>query len=237
MCPNCNEELAVTRNKILSDEIVRVLVSCPKCHKARLREAIPDDGKRLRQLSRQLEENLRKNATHVPDDPYPDGNMARENAVFQRGVRFFRDLFTKRNLSANVLLKKAILAAKCTDATRDALTLTFSASLRFTNTMVFRNPGWQGGKPIEWAKAAYWLPDVYNELNVLFAFRNRQKAILRGLKYANAELPKDRIEAHSLGELRQNGSHWMITGSSDGLPLPSESVDTIITDPPVRRQY
>ncbi len=163
-------------------------------------------------------------------------NMARENALFKRGITYFRDLFTKRNLIANGWLKKAILTTDFKDEIREFLGLAFSGSLRFTNNMVFRNEAWRGDKPLEWAKPAYWIPELSMETNVWSNFRSRLRPIGSAKKFSKNEI-KPQAKCVSIPDLlKETSAHEnqfaLVTGSSDKLPLPDASVDVIITDPP-----
>jgi putative DNA methylase len=230
------EEFTPLEAKRLRDVMIAIHVNCPRCKKKTTFKPTEDDKKLPDRCEQSYEDIVRAEGLKIPDEAIPDMNMARENALFKRGITHFRDLFTKRNLIANGRLKKAILAADYKDEIRNFLGLAFSGSLRFTNNMVFRVQGWQSGKPVEWAKPAYWLQDVFIEQNVATAYLNRQNAIRRALKYTKSEIKPSAKHTTMPNLLKQTSAQqnqfMLITGSADNLPLPDASVDVIITDPP-----
>ena len=230
------ERFSPLQAKRLDDVMIAIHVDCARCGKKSTFAPTEDDKKLACKWEQDYDDIVHSEGLKIPDEAIPDMNMARENALFKRGIMHFRDLFTKRNLIANGRLKKAILGGGFKDDIRDFLGLAFSGSLRFTNNMVFRVQGWQSGKPVEWAKPAYWLQDVFIEQNVAGAFLNRQNAIRRALKYTKSEIKpsaKHTTPANLLeGTSTQENEFALITGSSDKLPLPDASVDVVITDPP-----
>lgn len=230
------EEFSPLSAKRLDDVMIAIHVNCSHCGEKTIFAPTEDDHKLAHKLHKSYNEIVRKDGLKIPEEAIPDMNMARENALFKRGITHFRDLFTKRNLIANGRLKKTILGGGFKDEIREFLGLAFSGSLRFTNNMVFRVKGWQSGNPVEWAKPAYWLQDIFIEQNVANAFLNRQNAISRALKYTKNEI-KPNAKHTKISDLlketsTQENQFALITGSSDKLPIPDSSVDEIITDPP-----
>jgi len=230
------EEFSPLAANRLADVMISVHLKCPRCEKKSTFAPSDDDHKLARKWDQSYDDIVRSEGLKIPDEAIPDMNMARENALFKRAITHFRDLFTRRNLIANGRLKKAILAAGFNDEIRYFLGLAFSGSLRFTNNMVFRVQGWQSGNPIEWAKPAYWLQDVFIEQNVAASYLNRQNAIRRALKYTKSEIKPSAKHTTIPNLLKETSAQQnqfvLVTGSSDKLPLPDASVDVIITDPP-----
>ena len=230
------EEFSPLEAKRLPDVMIAVHVNCRRCEKKSTFAPSEDDQKLARKWEQSYDDILRTEALKIPAEGIPDMNMARENALFKRGITHFRDLFTKRNLIASGRLKKAILAADFKDEIRDFLGLAFSGSLRFTNNMVFRNESWRGDKPLEWAKPAYWIPELSMETNVWRYFRDRLRPIAGAKKFSKNEIKpsaKPTTMPNLLKETSaQENQFMLITASSDRLPLPDASVDVIITDPP-----
>jgi len=230
------EEFSPLEAKRLPDVMIAIHVNCPRCGKKTIFKPTEDDKKLADRWEQTYEDIVRAEGLKIPDEAIPDMNMARENALFKRAITHFRDLFTKRNLIANGHLKKAILAAGFKDEIRDFLGLAFSGSLRFTNNMVFRNEAWRGDKPLEWAKPAYWIPELSMETNVWLHFRDRLRPIGTAKKFSKNEIKpsaKHTTIPNLLKETSEQENQFVvITGSSDNLPLPDASVDVIITDPP-----
>ena len=229
-CKGCKTPLQPMKAIRKAPMMINVFVSCPDCKNKGIK--LPDEYDVA--LAQKIESEFDKLSAHykqlIPDDPFPDGDLEKDHSLFKKGIRRFSDLFTKRNLLANAMVKAAIVTSK-----NLFLWHTFSASLRFTNRMVFRREGWQGGKPIEWAGHAYWLPEVSIEQNVLTCFRNRSRAIPRGKRETQAELGEYSREANNWDDLAVeagNDSFWLLTQSAHELPMPDQMVDVIITDPP-----
>ncbi|MFZ3323728.1 MAG: DNA methyltransferase [Usitatibacter sp.] len=168
----------------------------------------------------------------IPRDKIPDCNMQRESALFKKGITSFRQLFSARDLLALGRLRALIL--KRDDEVREWLLFAFSSTLRYTNRMVTRNPAWRGNRPLEWAKPGFWLPAVYLEVNVFEEFRRRCSAISSGKKDTQKGLIGNPDESRAIESIlgSSSPSFYVETRSSTRMPLPNESIDAIITDPP-----
>lgn len=171
----------------------------------------------------------------IPDDEIPlNWDRTNEDKLIEKGVERFSDLFTERNFSLNVVVFNKILALKgrIDDDIVDCLYFAFSSSLRYTNKMSRVTENWENGNPTAMDKHAYWLPNVYIEANVIEKFDDRFKAILKGLSYTDENIP-DGSNMLSIEELIEgHRGYTVINQSSANLPLPDQSVDAIITDPP-----
>lgn len=232
-CGAC-KEVVKTSECVRSDNKVQLVhLNCQHCRTISEKIVNDFDTNLIIQIERRYDDMQSRGLLFIPSDDIPDADRQRDDALFQKGITKFMHLFTKRNLIANSMLKKSILDSSFSAIIKTDLMFGFSASLRFTNIMVFRNPGWQGGKPIEWAKHAYWIPDIFIEQNALGAFINRKNTLLRGWKYAKKELVGFNVQANTFRELEGKGNYFVLTSSADKLPeLPDNSVDMIITDPP-----
>jgi len=229
-CKGCKTPLQPLKAIRKAPMMINVFVSCPDCKNKGIKTPDEYDVALAQKIESEFDELREPYKQLIPDDPFPDGDRQRDDAIYQKGIRKFADLFTIRNLLANAMVKAAVVTSK-----NLFLWHTFSASLRFTNRMVFRQEGWQGGKPIEWAGHAYWLPEVSIEQNVLSCFRNRERAIPRGKRETQAELGEYSREANNWDDLAVevgNDSFWLLTQSAHELPMPDQMVDVIITDPP-----
>lgn len=166
------------------------------------------------------------------DFPVPD-NWDRwyEDCLPQKGVYYFSDLFSKRNYYINTVIFNKILSMPCS-AERDLLYFAFSSSLRYTNKMSRVTENWENGNPTCMDKHAYWLPNIYVECNVLEKLKERMNAVIKGLEYTNKAIPSRKKKADSFEELLGDKDYLILTRSSAMLPLPDESIDAVITDPP-----
>jgi len=227
-CPNCEQPLRSVHDAKCGEVPVAVSYSCDHCNSAGRKAGGPQDVGPWRGPATYRRTKGQTVRFRIPDEPFPDGNLQRENAIFDKGIRTFADFFTERNLLANGMLKCAILAADVGPAVRDTLLLCFSATLAWTSRMI--NDTGHG-----WQRSAYWLPDVYFEQNVWRMFEQRyhkgQSTVRRGVLWASDHMPR-RTEANSFRDLTSSATHWILRGSSHDIPLPDGSVDAIVTDPP-----
>lgn len=230
-CTRCNEPNRFSPRSDTSFELMRVLYSCKACGSEEVADATPADRAGAQSMRLRLA-NEEKAGLWLPDASIPDCNMQRESALHKKGITKFRQFFTDRHLLALGCLRRIIL--KAPPDHRDWLWLAFSSTLRYTNRMVTFNPAWRGNRPLEWAKPGYWLPSVHLEATPIEEFRRRCVAIIKGKADFQSKLEDEARERLTTGELLRNPAqaYFAECRSSTGLPLPDDSVDVIITDPP-----
>ena len=228
----CKAEWRPSECKRLDDVLINVHVVCSKCrHKGEF-PPTERDLELARSIAGSHKERIEQEGLWHPSLEMPDWWDLRR--PYNAHIKRFDQFFTPRNLFANAIIGTYIKAAKgrLNQSVRDLLGFVFSGSLRFTNKMVFRNKGWQGGNPIEWASSTYWLPEVFCEINPWRAWQNRSKAIKSGKEYSRKEVGRKYVMAESHEELLNAPTAFIWTGTSTRLPLPDDSVDAVITDPP-----
>ncbi len=237
-CSNkkCQAPVKAFECKKLKDQMLEVLVNCPHCGTREIRKATKDDNERATRIEKDYKDIVKQRNLKIPDDPFPDMNSVRENNLFGKGFKYFRDYFTPRQLIV-IGLVKDLLKKQIDSKVFNELLHIFSASLRFTNKMVFRASGWQGGNPIEWAGHIYWPPYIYNELNPLFPLKKRFKSLVSGKKQQEEDIDKfcqfPKIVKPWEDTSKGIATCWLLTQSSHDLPqIPSGSIDVVITDPP-----
>jgi len=258
VCPNCEENVILGRTKKIRpglfecnnkqcktriqpnkcerkpDIILTVMIDCKNCKKVIKRESIPDDIKRYKKILKDEKQYIKKEKIKIPNEKFPDMDRARDDNIFGKGIKYFKDMMTVRQRISLGLIKRYLPRNKEANEI-DALYHVFSASLRYVNKFVFQSSNWQSGKPIEWAGHNYWMPFCYFELNPLNPIKKKYKALINGkieqekfigeyCKFPKSRKPWDELE---------NGlTCWILTQSSHDIKLPDESVDAIITDPP-----
>jgi SAM-dependent methyltransferase len=79
---------------------------------------------------------------------------------------------------------------------------------------------------------AYWIYPKTLEINVWNTFERRARAIIRGKQYSNLELGGFYKPATCFEDLRADSSCFLLNVSSNKLPIPDNSIDVIVTDPP-----
>lgn len=154
-----------------------------------------------------------------------------EDCLPQKGVINFSDLFSERNYYINTAIFNKILSLP-ESTNRDLLYFAFSSSLRYTNKMSRVTENWENGNPICMDKHAYWLPNIYVECNVLDKFEERMSAVLKGLKFTNKTIKNIKRKAEKFEDLYNNKDFLILNQSASSLPIPNNSVDVVITDPP-----
>ncbi|MBE6719179.1 MAG: hypothetical protein E7571_00805 [Ruminococcaceae bacterium] len=157
-----------------------------------------------------------------------------EDRLQEKGIVEYSDFFTERNFALNCLIFNEIMKLKGTTASElnEYLYFLFSSSLRYTNKMTRVTDNWEGGKPTAMDKHAFWLPNQYVETNIIDVLKQRAKAIIRGCEYSAESIPKDVVEVTSFEDIKLRNSYMILNQDASNLPIPSNAVDVVITDPP-----
>jgi len=171
----------------------------------------------------------------LPTDKIPlNWDRQHEDCLLRKGYVSFLDFFSLRNLAFNAacLTEVRNRKSRVSEEIYRMLLFLFSAVIRYTGNLNFSTPSWMDGRPVAWAKHAYWLPNQYVEVNPFEYFDKRVKFIRSGLKFQMTHIPESK-RVESFGELKDGrGTHAIWTRSSDCLDVPDSSVDLVLTDPP-----
>jgi len=177
---------------------------------------------------------------YVPDEEIPPGHMTSErNPVFDHGYEEWMDLFTKRQLLCLSKVLKSIDSIE-DDNTQEFLLLAFSDSIRYNNTFVTYNNGYN--KADHSFKQNSFVPTTDPVENNVWGtkfgsgpFSSIWEKLLKGVEYANS--PSERY-------VDEQGETKKITGFStvddsfelrlgDARELPNKNeYEAVITDPP-----
>lgn len=232
-CPSCKAAFKFSPTSSDSYRLVALRYTCHGCGNTETTDPKKPDITSHKEIAVTLEEAVQR-GLWLPDSCIPECNMERESALHKKGFKKFTDLFTDRYLLALGMLKECIKAYG--GAQQEWLLFAFSATLRYANRMVTRNPAWRKDRPLEWAKPGFWLPPTFLETNVAEEFRRRCSAIVKGKTDRDPDLFAGIVtEANApsaLLEKKIRTGYFLGTGSSAQLQLPDCSVDVIITDPP-----
>lgn len=163
-----------------------------------------------------------------------DWDRQYEDKLQEKGVISYSDFFTERNYTLNCLIFNDIMELRGTTASlmNEYLYFLFSSSVRYTNKMTRVTDNWENGNPTAMDKHAFWLPNQYVETNILDVLEQRSKAIIKGCTYSTSNLPRDLQEVTNFEDIKLHNSYMVLNQSSSDLPIPDESIDVIITDPP-----
>lgn len=230
ICPSCNKQFNSMECEHLAETMVEVKYDCPHCGKSLERAPTTQDLTQYETVIQAFEKLVENGKVEYPRDKIPDGDRVRDDALYKKGYTHFYQLFTKRNLLANSMLKKAILNTAPKPQIRKALLFVFSSSLTWSCKM--RKDVGHG-----WEHHAYWLPDIYYESNVWDMFKKQFDGGLhsfwKGKSYSNKEFGGFAIAANNFSSIEKAESTCLLLcQSAHKLPLPDNCVDVVITDPP-----
>jgi SAM-dependent methyltransferase len=228
-CSGCGYHVRAMPEAGASYRLVNVL---PSCGCSQVRAPTQADSALVAKVETVFES--RRTSLPIPTALIPDNNMQRESALFKKGFQHFTDLFTRRNLFANGLLKQAILESFAHEKElKETMLFVFSASLRYTNRMVTRNEAWRGMKPLEWSQPGFWIPSLQLETNVWEQFKARFEAYVRAKRnFRKIHGAPIRLAAKPEQVFKNRADVAIMTSSSTKIDLPDASVDAVITDPP-----
>jgi tRNA G10 N-methylase Trm11 len=217
-CSKCGKDaIAIwTEYETATNKPLRIKFECPHCGFKGIKSY------ELGDLSTPLPLPEFKRVRILPGDKTDD--------LLKRGLRYFDELFTHGNLYMVLKIKEEIeRMQEFGEDIKSFLLFTLSSTLKWASKMSHLR-----GDIVEgWALHAYWIYPKYLEINVWEQFLNRVKAVVEGKKYSNTYIGSYAREAKNFEELVKGEATYMILQlDARKLPIPSESVDVVITDPP-----
>jgi len=229
-CPVCRAKFEPVECERIGEKILRLKCECVDCGLLQERDATEDDNLRYQSLVNKFDEIIKVRGLEFPQDEIPDGDRVRDDALYKKGYTHFYQLFTRRNLLANALLKDAIQSAHLRRDVEESLLFIFSSSLTWSCKM--RKDIGHG-----WEHHGYWLPETHYESNVWDVFKKQfdggVHSYWKGKEYSNKEIGTFAKLAKDYTELKSGKRTCLLMcASSHALPLPDKSVDVVITDPP-----
>ena len=221
-CPYCSENFRTTTSEKRKDIIVSLYLICLRCGYRGEKTAEAKDVFKANKIDKDFGEIISNRELWYPKDKMPrDYDLRRP---YNLDIERFCDFLSKRNLLACSMLYKEIGKIKDKNL-RYFLLHIFTSTLAWVTKMsVDAGHGW--------AIHAYWLANVYFELNVWAQFKKRFEWALKGKRYSNKEIGKYFKETKNFKDLLKEDSCMLLTQPSTKLPIPDNSVDAIITDPP-----
>jgi len=204
---------------------LRVKLYCAHCGSIEKRADRRDQA-----LAEEIEQGFNRRVERLglwfPRTRIPRGDKT--DSLLARNLVSFDELFTIRNLLALASLRREILKTK-SKAARELLMFVFSSSLKWASRQSHLR-----GRIVEgWAMHAYWIYPKSLEMNVWNVFKRRYQAISRGKKYSNEHIgPYCRITDDFTKLVDGDATCFLLNGDAAELPIPDDSVDVVITDPP-----
>ncbi len=227
----CKQAFKPSETQKTGELLRKLFINCG-CGFNDVQDVTRKDSELFERIKSEFAKTIKRERLWFPNDEIPPSWKIDKWAIRSRGFTHFHKFFTTRNVLANARLLKLIDEIQAPEGVHEFLILCFSGSLRFTNIMTFRTDNWQAGKPVEWAGHAYWVPDIFCELNVAQAFNNRTNAVVRGKEYSNKVIANLFQPTMQFVNLQNEKTCLLINQSSHSLQIPDNSVDIIITDPP-----
>lgn len=234
-CTSCQELLSSSIVPRTGYTLISVTYRCRDCQIQSTVSPDASDCRLLEEFEEQFPSMIKSMDLWYPKDEIPlNWDRQYEDGLKKKGITQFADFFTKRLLFANALLLKVIQGYKesVSPEMYRMLLFTFSAVIRHTNNMTISTEAWMGGRPVSWAKHAFWISNQFVEVNPIEYVEKRSKAIVSGLNHQQKELGFIKPAA-VFDDLQNKGAtHMILNRSSATLPIPDKSVDLVITDPP-----
>ncbi len=228
-CPDCGSKVNASSSKRLEDQLIRLNYVCPDCNKTGEAEADENDIALALTIEQNFESIVRKERLWYPKDAVPDCDRQYDDALQEKGFTHFYKMFTTRNLLANAKLFKAVGKVKADAVVREMLKFCFSSRLAWTSIMVSSTThGWQ--------HHGFWMPNVHYEMSVWKMFHQGyekgQSTIRKGKEQSNKDIGEYCVFADKSDDFKNNATCFILNQSSHELPLPNNSIDAVITDPP-----
>lgn len=234
-CENCHKEIQGVNCNRTGEALINVTYKVTT--KKTQRTVLPDeyDIESWKDSRMNFESYVKEFDLWIPDILIPaKWDRQQEDCLYRKGVTCFADFFTKRSLIVMSYFLKKVKALKnqVSDDMYDMLLLTFSATLRYTNNLTISTDSWQDGRPVAWAKHAYWLSNQFVEVNPVEYLDKRVAGIKAAVEYQEKRLPHI-YPADDFQNLKHGrGQYLLLNQDSRRLPIEGNSVDLVLTDPP-----
>ncbi len=206
--------------------IIRLKYDCLKCGSKGKKKPSEHDVELAETIEANFGRRVKEENLWYPDTRIPNGDKT--NSLLSKGINFFNELFTRRNLLALSILLREVNRVEDKDG-RDFLKFAFSSSLKWAS----RQSHLRGEIVEGWAMHAYWIYPKSLEINVWNTFERRAKAIIRGKKYSNNYVGEFCKLTENFNDLaNRTATCLVLNANSAALPIPDNVIDAIITDPP-----
>ena len=252
-CPFCTYQQQITnnikkQNKILSTRMICIEFDCKICGRG-----FKKPSKTELKSYQLAEAELVKNWKRLP---FPKQKISKNHSSDRRpqshGFEYYHQLFNSRQLLSLSLLLKEIKKIK-NRYTREYLLLAFSSCLETNNVLCKYETKW-GKISALFGLPVYHVPERYGENNLFGhgrgSFPRAFRKMMRGKileensshifnKKSNGQVKKISDFGSSISTIRnkkypefQVDQARLLCQDSSKLPLPSKTIDAVVTDPP-----
>lgn len=235
VCVACNQNFKSVSAKRLGSTILKVRYKCAHCGFDDLSSPRESDINKAMEIEALEGEFLKSAAIQLPEEKFPmNWDRQSEDALARKGFTRFIDLFTPRNrVFMAMLFGQHALGLNALGAEEKVAVLTqISALLRYVNTMTFSTSSWMDGRPVAWAKHAYWTPNQFIEVNPFEYLEHRQLATTRWESDRKSRFKGKRPGSKPSEVIKGTAEYSIFCGDSRRLEVPAKSIDAVITDPP-----
>jgi len=253
ICPECGQKSKIVetiqRRGKPNERLYAVEYYCPYCNQKGYKQSDEFDVA----LFEKAKEEYRKIepewlGRYITETEIPKGVKTKE--LFNHGYKYWKDMFNERQLLSLGKLLKAILELDVDENVRELLVITFSDTLDYNNAF----PAYAKARNhIEhlFTKHAFHPRNVFCENNVFGTkfgrgtFKNETHKIISGKNYnlspfekyvSNSETLEKSSKIKVLGKIgdlfNHNGNIQISCADSSYLPIPYNSINALITDPP-----
>ncbi|MCE4566032.1 hypothetical protein INQ51_17060 [Maribellus sp. CM-23] len=235
-CQKCKNEFKAAETPRIGSKILSVRVKCDSCGTQQNKKPNTIDFEKFNHFEKNFEKLIDDFNLEIPFDVIPAAwDRQQEDCLHRKGFKRFVDLFTKRNLIVSAFLYKAV------DSLRDELTYNeyqyllflISSLIRYTNNMSFSTSTWMDGRPVAWAKHAYWTPNQFIETNPFEYLKNRIKAFDSAISDRKKRFKAKKTHSFSFNDVIYNTADYSVIAEDSGaIQIPANSIDMVLTDPP-----
>lgn len=235
VCSTCFHHYKSVSVRRVGSEILRVRYKCVHCGFDDLCPPSASDISKAEEIETRESEFKSFHELSLPEDKIPmNWDRQAEDALARKGFERFVDLFTPRNriFMAMLLAEHAKDLTKFDEDQQVSVLTQISALLRYINSMTFSTSSWMDGRPVAWAKHAYWTPNQFIEVNPFEYLEHRQLATTRWESDRNSRFSGKRRGTNPQDVVASSADYAIICGDSRQSEIPSKSMDAVITDPP-----
>jgi DNA modification methylase/DNA-directed RNA polymerase subunit RPC12/RpoP len=234
-CSSCSKTFAAVDAPRTGSVVLKVRIRCASCGEHATKEADAQDQALYDAVSSNEVDICADYDLDVPAAEFPLGwDRQIEDAMARKGFVRFSDLFTPRNriVMAHLFAGLDRLRESISDDEYIGVLVLLSALLRYANNMTFSTGSWMDGRPVAWAKHAYWTPNQFVEVNPFEYLQHRQLALRKAEKDRATRFVAKRRSDDPGTVVASDADYSIICADSRRLDLPEQSVDAVITDPP-----
>jgi putative DNA methylase len=235
ICNHCGTDFQSVSTKRQGSRILSVRYKCRYCNFEEAAVPAAHDFDLNKKVESEESKIIKKFELTIPTDEIPmEWDRQSEDALLRKGFRTFADLFPVRNRIFIAFLLRGLSIEKSrlpSDVHLGALTQ-ISALIRYVNSMTFSTSSWMDGRPVAWAKHAYWTPNQFIEVNPFEYLSHRQLATKKWETDRRSRFEDKIGSLNPMDVIQKTADYAVVCADSRTIPLPDRTVDAVITDPP-----